>query len=149
MSDPIWSRTFARQIAETLGYRRKDTEADTGLVDFDPKAEQTIEEVTEAFRYLSADKVQCGLDFAEFLRSRIDSSYCPPPSYVPEKLREVRDLVLFLREKYGTDEPADESDEWSDEDERNLIADTWRHSVEEGGRPKEDLREGQRNAEAG
>jgi hypothetical protein len=33
-----------------------------------------------------------------------------------EKIDEVKDFVLFLRERYGTTEPVDESDEWSDED---------------------------------
>lgn len=33
-----------------------------------------------------------------------------------EKVIEVKDFALFLREKYRNDEIIDESDEWSDED---------------------------------
>ena len=39
--------------------------------------------------------------------------------YIPlERLQEVRDLVLSLKERYGYDEPTDDSDEWTDEDLR-------------------------------
>lgn len=33
-----------------------------------------------------------------------------------EKIAEVRDFVMFLRERYGETEILDESDEWTDED---------------------------------
>ncbi len=46
-----------------------------------------------------------------------------------EKVAEVRDFVMFLRERYGEKETAeiiDYSDEWSDEDLRDLSLDTFR-----------------------
>lgn len=33
-----------------------------------------------------------------------------------EKVAEVKDFAVFLRERYGKSETVDESDEWSDED---------------------------------
>lgn len=33
-----------------------------------------------------------------------------------EKVAEVRDFVMFLRERYGKPEVIDESDEWTEED---------------------------------
>jgi len=46
-----------------------------------------------------------------------------------EKVAEVRDFVLFLREHYGEKETVgtiDYSDEWSDEDLKDLSLDTFR-----------------------
>ncbi len=46
-----------------------------------------------------------------------------------EKVAEVRDFVLFLRERYGVKEAVetiDYSDEWSDEDLRDFGIDTFR-----------------------
>ena len=37
-----------------------------------------------------------------------------------EKIDEVKDFVSFLRERYGTTEPVDESDEWTDEDLQDI-----------------------------
>lgn len=37
-----------------------------------------------------------------------------------DKLEEVRDFALFLKARYGTDIQIDESDEWNDEDMRDL-----------------------------
>ena len=37
-----------------------------------------------------------------------------------ELLAEVRNYVAFLRSSHGLERPADESDEWSGEDERDL-----------------------------
>ena len=43
--------------------------------------------------------------------------------YIPlEKLQQVRDLVLSLKEQLGYGEPTDDSDEWTDEDRRDC---TW------------------------
>lgn len=37
--------------------------------------------------------------------------------YIPlERLQEVRTLVLSLKERFGYEEPTDDSDEWTDED---------------------------------
>jgi hypothetical protein len=33
-----------------------------------------------------------------------------------EKVAEVKDFAVFLRERYGKSETVDESDEWTDED---------------------------------
>lgn len=33
-----------------------------------------------------------------------------------EKVDEVKDFAIFLRERYGQNESVDESDEWTDED---------------------------------
>jgi hypothetical protein len=39
--------------------------------------------------------------------------------YIPlEKLQEVRELVLSLKDRFGYDHPIDDSDEWTDEDRR-------------------------------
>ncbi len=52
-----------------------------------------------------------------------------------EKIDEVRDFALFLKARYGTDLPIDESDEWSDEDMRDIS----RASFEYGYRAAGDL----------
>ena len=41
-------------------------------------------------------------------------------SLPPDKLEEVRDFALFLRARYGSDIQIDESDEWTDEDIRDI-----------------------------
>ena len=38
-----------------------------------------------------------------------------------EKVREVRDFALFLKERSQHAEPIDESDEWTDEDIRDFL----------------------------
>ena len=40
----------------------------------------------------------------------------------PEKVAEVRDFALFLKERHERDAPVDESDAWSEEDLRDLTA---------------------------
>jgi hypothetical protein len=37
-------------------------------------------------------------------------------SLPPEKVAEVKDFAVFLRERYGKSESVDESDEWTEED---------------------------------
>lgn len=37
-----------------------------------------------------------------------------------EKVDEVKDFAVFLRERYGKNEVVDESDEWTDEDLRDV-----------------------------
>lgn len=37
-----------------------------------------------------------------------------------EKIAEVKDFAVFLRERYGKSETADESDEWTDEDMKDV-----------------------------
>lgn len=41
--------------------------------------------------------------------------------YLPlDKLQQVKDLVLSLRAQHGYKEPVDDSDEWTEEDRRDL-----------------------------
>jgi hypothetical protein len=37
----------------------------------------------------------------------------------PDKLMEAKAFVLSLKERYGYEEPVDESDEWTDEDRQD------------------------------
>lgn len=37
-----------------------------------------------------------------------------------EKVDEVKDFAIFLRERYGKSEKIDESDEWTDEDLQDI-----------------------------
>jgi hypothetical protein len=37
-----------------------------------------------------------------------------------EKVAEVKDFAVFLRERYGNNETVDESDEWTEEDLRDI-----------------------------
>jgi len=39
----------------------------------------------------------------------------------PEKVREVRDFALFLKEQFQRGQPVNESDEWTDEDIRDFL----------------------------
>ncbi len=39
-----------------------------------------------------------------------------------EKVREVRDFALFLKERSSRGQPVNESDEWTDEDIRDFLA---------------------------
>jgi hypothetical protein len=130
MDDPIWSKHFARQIAQTLGYRLPDAPPGSGSIDFDPLAEGIVRELTETFRYLPPQQIQCALDFAGFLRAHeINGRYLDPRhlcSLVQDKLQEVRDLTLLLRQRYGMVQPADEKDYWTEEDERDLTANSLR-----------------------
>ena len=43
--------------------------------------------------------------------------------YLPlERVEEVRELVQTLKQKYGYEGPVDDSDEWTEEDERDFTA---------------------------
>jgi len=46
----------------------------------------------------------------------------------PDRISEVKDFALFLRERYGTTETIDYSDEWTDEDLKDFSLDTFRRS---------------------
>ena len=39
-----------------------------------------------------------------------------------DKVAEAQDFILYLRERYGHQQPIDESDVWSDEDLRDLAS---------------------------
>lgn len=47
-----------------------------------------------------------------------------------EKIDEVKDFAIFLRERYGKAEIVDESDEWTDEDLRDITIATLRYADE-------------------
>ena len=38
----------------------------------------------------------------------------------PDKVNEVHDFIVFLKERYGYEPVLDENDEWSDDDIRDL-----------------------------
>jgi hypothetical protein len=123
--DPaMWSSLFAHQMAEALGYAVPGSNPEPSALPFGPEEGKIVREVTEAFRYLPPTKIQQALDFAWFLRKEKIDGYQMPPSirrsWAAEKLIELRDLVLFLRGRYGREQPADEDDEWSDEDRRDM-----------------------------
>jgi hypothetical protein len=46
----------------------------------------------------------------------------------PEKVEEVRDYVLFLKDRYGKDGDYDEG--WSDDDLRDLTTHVWDYGVQ-------------------
>jgi len=47
-----------------------------------------------------------------------------------EKVDELRDFAIFLRERYGKNEIVDESDEWTDEDLRDITIASLRYADE-------------------
>jgi hypothetical protein len=52
--------------------------------------------------------------------------------YLPlEKLADVRQCVLSLKERYGYKERVDDSDEWTEEDERDFTEASMRRLEEE------------------
>jgi hypothetical protein len=151
MSDPIWSRQFARRVAELLGYRVPAMAPELGYVDFDTEAEKVVEAIAEAFRYLPPGHIQGVLDYAEFLRSHKIAGFGVEclQTWVPEKLRQVQELTLFLKQRHGTALPADEKDYWTEEDERDFALQTWQRLEAEDPWPEEDsyLQEGQGDPE--
>ena len=44
-----------------------------------------------------------------------------------DKFDEAKDFIAFLRERYGKNEVVDESDEWTDEDLRDVTIASLRH----------------------
>ena len=47
-----------------------------------------------------------------------------------EKIDEVKDFAIFLRERYGKTENIDESDEWTDEDLKDFALASFRYFEE-------------------
>lgn len=47
-----------------------------------------------------------------------------------EKVDEVKDFAIFLRERYGKTEIVDESDEWTDEDLKDFALASFRYFEE-------------------
>lgn len=59
--------------------------------------------------------------------------------YLPlDKLTEVRNLVRSLKEHHGFKEPTDDSDEWTEEDQRDLTEASLRRLEEEDPWPQEE-----------
>jgi hypothetical protein len=119
MSEPIWSRRLAADVAAIVGYSRTTGGLPTAL-----DADQIVAEIIEAFRYLDlrADKIRLVLNFARFLRSD-QPEICVGSSAmanVIENLAALRDFVRFLKEKFGDARPADESEDWTDEEIREF-----------------------------
>jgi hypothetical protein len=107
--EPIWSRAFAQKIGTVLGFPA----GSEGTIP--AEAEALLRELTEDLRYLRFAQWRWIEHLARFLGER---EAAPPPGL--ERLREVRSYVAFLRNLYGNEQPADESDEWSDEDRRDI-----------------------------
>jgi hypothetical protein len=107
--EPIWSRAFAHKIGTLLGFP-------AGLEGTIPaEAEALLRDLTEDLRYLPLAK----WNWIEHLTRFLSEREAPLP-HALERLREVRGYVAFLRNSYGNEQPADESDEWSDEDRRDF-----------------------------
>jgi hypothetical protein len=59
--------------------------------------------------------------------------------YLPlEKVAEVKQLVVSLKQQCGYQEPTDDSDEWTDEDRREMTAAAMRRLDEEDPWPEDD-----------
>jgi hypothetical protein len=133
MSEPIWSRHFAADVAKALGYPMPETAPD-GKDDALLRAgEQLVAEITENFRYLPGEQVNWVCDLAEFLRAREVGAAGGLRRYdwPVAKLREVYEYQVFLRGRYGSAEPADEKDYWTDEDREDLRRESMRRLDEE------------------
>jgi hypothetical protein len=142
MENAIWSMHFAREIARILGYPPPEGSADLpGVEEYQAEADRIIDEIKEAFRYLhGGDKINQALDFARFLRTQDVPLQTVQRSWgrLPEKLREVRDYVLFLRQRYGDECPADEKDYWTEEDRRECTLASMKRLEEEDPWPDEE-----------
>jgi hypothetical protein len=55
-----------------------------------------------------------------------------------DKLQEVRVLVTSLKERFGYDEPVDDSDEWTDEDRHEFTRASLRRLEEQDPWPEEE-----------
>jgi hypothetical protein len=139
MSEPIWSRHLARGIADVLGFPMQETTPDGRDESLRREGERLVEEITETFRYLPAEPINWARDLAHFLRAELDGRGGPAPYGWPvEKLREVRDYVLFLRGRHGHEHSADEKDYWTDEDREDLRHEALRRLDEQDPYPWKD-----------
>jgi hypothetical protein len=145
MENAIWSSMLARRVAQALGYGVPDVTTEPEAVPYGPEAEAVVGELTETFRYLPLEKVRQALDFAEFLRTEkiVREPPAHRPTWAAEKLSEVRDLALFLRERYGAEQPADEKDYWTEEDQRDFTQASQRRLEEEDPWPEGDYPAGE------
>jgi hypothetical protein len=147
VSEPIWSKRFAQDIGKILGFPMPETAPDGQDEKLQQEGMQLVEEVTEDFRYLHGAPVNWVFDLARFLaRDAEPTKALRPYGWPVEKLRELREYQRFLRQRHGTDQPADESDEWSEEDERDLTLASLQRIEEEDHNP---WPEDQADAQAG
>jgi hypothetical protein len=124
--DPaMWSRRFAREIVSCLDVVWEGKCAN--------EAESVVNDLTEAFRYLPPGQVNATERFAKFLRTSAAEVSREPLSsdWAVRALREIVDFAMFLRSRHGYPRPADENDEWSDEDRRDFALAAWRRLDEE------------------
>jgi hypothetical protein len=132
--DAPWSSLFARRVAETIGYAPPGATLGADKIPLTVEAEQILHEVTEAFRYLPPKKIQLALDFAAFLRAHGinggDIALSVRSSEAAKNLNEARDLILFLRSRFGEEEPADEKDYWTEEDRQEATLASLRYAEE-------------------
>ena len=141
MSEPIWSRHFAQQIAGILGFPRPEETPDGWDEALRREGERLVAEITEDFRHLHDSKViGWAIDLARFLAAREDGAKdgCRPHDWIIARLREIREYALFLRGRHGSALPADEKDYWTEEDLHDLQVATWRRLEEDDPWPEDD-----------
>jgi hypothetical protein len=127
MGEPIWSRHFAGDIAKLFGFPMPETAPDGKDEGLRQEGARLVEEITEQFRYLPGEPTNWVFNFARFLRSEVEEgSGIRPYGWPVHKLREVLEYQSFLRQRHGTRQPADESDEWSEEDRRDFSLESLR-----------------------
>ena len=127
----VWSRRFAQQVAQVLGFPTPETSPDGRDAALRAQGSALMEEITEAFRYLPASQLGAVRNLARFLRESEGNGPGPLPcGWAVQKLGELRDYAQFLRARHGYPQPADESDEWTEEDERDFAAASARRAEE-------------------
>jgi hypothetical protein len=136
----IWSKRFAEQVAQSLGYPLPEGDPAAGDVRLLQEADGIIKEITETFRYLPFEQINLTEDFARFLQAQEEKTRSGIRAYAWPifALRAVRDLAAYLRSRYGTELPADESDDWTDEDRRDAQLAYMRRLEEEDPWPDDD-----------
>lgn len=118
--DPaMWSRRFAREVAQSLGISGESLS--------DPRVDTLLSELTEEFRYLPIARVNAIDRYASFLRAsqEVGTDSATRVRSILGALVEVCELARFLRSRHGYSRPADEDDEWSDEDRRDFARAAW------------------------
>jgi hypothetical protein len=140
MSEPIWSRRFAEDVAKALGFPMSEGDPDGKDEALRREGEQLVADLTEQFRFLPAEQVNWVFDLAHLLRARENDAQggSRPYGWSVAKLREVRDYQTFLRGRYGSAEPADEKDYWTDEDREDIQREAMRRLDEEDPYPWEE-----------
>ncbi len=140
--DPaMWSRAFAQKIGALLGLPA--SEIPPSEASLREATTTLLGEMTEDIRHLRGEQWNWIEHLSRFL---IDREADPgqvnqdqaalwvlgrPLSPRLELLHEVRSYAAFLRIKYGFERPADESDEWTDEDRHDCQLAAWRRLDDE------------------